>query len=105
MLRPFRRSRRRLDQPRLRYGPAGLRASTVASQEMGEPSENQVHCGSTEPVLACTPNSPSPLMDPSLIVPMVANPAGGPRPNKPDIVTPYASEPVSTVIAPAWAVV
>src|SRR5438046_10435452 len=101
MLRPFRRSRHRLDQPRLRYGPAGLSASMVASQEMGEPSENQVHCGSTEPVLACTPNSPSPLMDPSLIVAREATPAGGPRPHKTAKVTQNADQTHTTRQPPA----
>ena len=79
MLRPFRRSRRRLDQPRLRYGPAGLSASTVASQEMGEPSENQVHCGSTEVALVRTVKTPSvAIVKPSDIAEMWVKSRGGP---------------------------
>src|SRR6266850_1655783 len=88
----------------LRYWPAGLSASTVASHELGEPKA-QAHCGSTEPVLACTPNCPTLRSELSLSDMMVANPAGGSRLNGPDRVTAYASEPVSTVIAPGSAIV
>src|SRR5258705_3298047 len=98
MLRPYRRSRRRL-----RYWPAGLSASTLASHELGEP-KTQAHCGSTEPVLACTPNCPTLRSELSLSEIRVANPAGGSRLNGPDRVTPYANAPVATVIAPGSAI-
>src|SRR6266850_2850851 len=91
-------------------GGGGLSASTVASHvpTRGSWSKNHVHCGSTEPALACTANSPSVLIAPLDIAPLFrgVKSAGEVIPTtRFAIVAPYASAPALTSMAPGSAIV
>ncbi len=90
-------------------GVGGLRASTLASQVLGK-LKNQVHCGSTVPATPCTTNSASYsasfLTNKSDPTPMSVQPVGPVKPTSPFvIVTPNASAPALTGIAPGSAIV
>src|SRR2546425_9021952 len=84
----------------------GLSATTVASHVPGFCwVKYHVHCGSTEPA-PCTAYSPSATIAASDSVARLVNAGGGATPTRSfDMVTPYASAPAPTGIAPGSAVV
>src|SRR3989442_4271992 len=87
---------------------AGLSAKTVASHVPGPvvASKNQVHCGSAVPALVNTSDSASPFIAGSSPSFTLVKPSGAPRPaTRFVIVTPNASAPASTEIAPGSAIV
>src|SRR5213593_3706888 len=87
---------------------AGLSAKTVANHVPGPVvvSKNQVHCGSTVPAAVSTRDSASPFIAGSSPSFTLVKPSGAPRPaTRFDIVTPNASAPASTGIAPGSAIV